>query len=46
VMKDECADLLKSFFRKKRKEKRRVPMSEYITVKKPFLSRLRQKKKL
>ena len=46
VMKDECAELLKSFFRKKRKEKRRVPMSEYITVKKPFLSRLRRKKKL
>ena len=45
VMKEECAELLKSFFRKKRKEKPRVPMSEYITVKKPFLSRLLQKKK-
>jgi len=46
IMKDECATLLKDFFRKKRKEKPRVPMSEYITVKKPFLSRLRRKKKL
>ncbi len=45
VMTEECAELLKSFFRKKRKEKPRVPMSEYITVKKPFLSRLRQKRK-
>jgi tRNA(adenine34) deaminase len=44
VMKEECAELLKSFFRKKRKEKPRVPMSEYITVKKPFLSRLRRQK--
>ena len=45
VMTEECAELLKAFFRKKRKEKPRVPMSEYITVKKPFLARLRQKKK-
>ena len=45
VRKDECAQLLKSFFRKKRIEKPRVPMSEYMTVKKPFLSRLRAKKK-
>ena len=44
VMKEECAQLLKDFFRQKRKEKPRVPMSEYITVKKPFLSRLREKK--
>ena len=44
VMKEECAELLKSFFRKKRKEKPKVPMSKYITVKKPFLSRLRRKK--
>ena len=44
VMKEECAELLKSFFRKKRKEKPRVKMSEYVTVKKPFLSRLRRKK--
>lgn len=43
IMKEECAQLLKDFFRKKRKEKPRVPMSEYITVKKPFLSRLRRK---
>ena len=44
VMKEECAELLKSFFRKKRKEKPKVPMSQYMTVKKPFLSRLRRKK--
>ena len=44
IMEEECAELLKSFFRQKRKEKPRVPMSEYITVKKPFLSRLRRRK--
>mmetsp|Transcript_10331 Transcript_10331/g.30225 ORF Transcript_10331/g.30225 Transcript_10331/m.30225 type:complete len:244 (-) Transcript_10331:1180-1911(-) len=45
VRKEECAGLLKDFFRKKRAEKPRVPMSEYMTVKKPLLSRLRRGKK-
>lgn len=46
IMEEECAELLKAFFRKKRIEKPRVKMSEYMTVKKPFLSRLRQKRNL
>ena len=43
VMQEECSELLKDFFRKKRKEKPRVPMSEYIAMRKPFLHRLRNR---